>query len=63
MEEQENSLCLKIRRHLNLNIGLNFITRRVINDWNHLTEVVVDCKSLDTFKVILDEFMTARGEI
>ena len=23
-EEQENIVCLKIRRHVNLNIGLNF---------------------------------------
>ena len=28
IEEQENSLCLKIRRHVNSNIGLNFITRK-----------------------------------
>ena len=58
-----HDFCLKIKRHVNSNIGLNFFTRRVINYWNQLSDVVVDCKSLDTFKVKLDEFMTARGEI
>ena len=57
------SLCLKIRRHVNSNIGLKFFTRRVINYWNHLTNEVVSCKSLITFKIKLDEFITAKGEI
>ena len=34
------SLCLKIRGHVNSNTGLNFFTRRVINYWNHLTDIV-----------------------
>ena len=58
-----HGFCLKIKRHVNSNIGLNFFTRRVINYWNQLSDVVVGCKSLDTFKMKLDEFMTARGEI
>ena len=62
MEEQK-TLCLKIRRHINSNIGLNFFTRRVINYWRHLLNVVVSCKSLSTFKIKLDKFMIARGEI
>ena len=62
-EEQENSLCLKIRRQVNSNIGLNFFTRKVINYWNQLTDQVVGCKSLSTFKIKLNEFMTAKGEI
>ena len=57
------NFCLKIRRHVNSNIGLRFSTRRVINYWNHLTDEVVSCKSLSTFKVKLDEFMTAKGKI
>ena len=28
---RKHSLCLKMRRHVNSNIGLNFFTRRVIN--------------------------------
>ena len=54
----------KIRRHVNSNIGLDFFTRRVINNyWNHLTDEVVSCKSFSTFKIKLDEFMIAREEI
>ena len=60
---RKHSLCLKIRSHVNSNIGLNFFTRRVINYWNQLTDEVVSCKSLSTFKIKLDEFMTAKGEI
>ena len=56
---RKHSLCLKIRRHVNSNIGLNFFTRRVINYWNHLTYVVVSCISLNTFRMNL----TARCEI
>ena len=56
-----HGFCLKIKRYVNSNTGLNFFTRRVINYWNKLSDVVLGCKSLDTFK--LDEFMTARGEI
>ena len=63
MKEQENSSCLKIKRHVNSNIGLKFFTRRVIDCWNHLTNEVVSCKYLSTFKVKLDEFMTAKREI
>ena len=43
---RKHGLCLKIRRHLNSNIRLNFFTRRVITYWNHLTNVIVCCKSL-----------------
>ena len=35
---RKHSLCLKIRRHVNSNIGLNFFTRKVINYWKHLTD-------------------------
>ena len=38
---REHSLCLKIRRYVNSNIGLNFFNRRVISYWNHLTNLVV----------------------
>ena len=55
--------CLKIRRRVNSDIGLKFFTRRVINYWNQLTDEVVSFKSLSTFKIKLDEFMTTKGEI
>ena len=59
---RKHNLCLKIRRNGNSNIGLIFLSRSVINYWNHLTDVVVSCKSFSAFKMILDEFMTARRE-
>ena len=56
---------IKIRRHVNSSIGMKFFTRRIINYiyWNHLTDVVVSCRSLSTFKIKLNEFMTSKGEI
>ena len=61
---RKHSLCLKIRRHINSNIGLKFFTRSVINYWNHLTDEVFSFKSLNTFQIKLSEFiMTAKGEI
>ena len=59
---RKHILCLKIRRRVNSNIGLKIFTRRVINYWNHLTDVIVSCNSLSTFKIKLEEFMTAKGE-
>ena len=63
MDEDERTrkhrLCLKIRSHVNSNIGLKFFT----NYWNQLTDAVVNCKSFSTFKMKLDEFMTAKGQI
>ena len=47
---------------LNSNIGLNFFTWRFINYWKQLTDEVVCFKSLSAFKIILDEFMTAKGK-
>ena len=60
---RRHSLCLKIRRHANSNMRLKFFTRRVINYWDQLTDEVVSSKSLSTFKIKLDKFMTAKGEI
>ena len=47
---RKHSSCLKIRRDVNSNIGLNLFTRRVINYWNQLTREVVSSKSLSTIK-------------
>ena len=47
---RKHGLCLKIRRHVNSNIVLNFL----INYWNQLTYVVVSCKTLSTFEMKLD---------
>ena len=57
------SLFVKIRRQVDSDIKLNFFTRRVTNYWNYLSDAIVSCKSLSTFKMKLDEFMTARGQI
>ena len=44
------SLCLKIRSHVNSDIGLNLsLGELLINYWNPLTDEVVSCKSLSTF--------------
>ena len=58
---RKHSFCLKIRWHINSNIGLRFFSGRVINYWNHFKDVVVSCKSLSMFKIKLDEFMSANG--
>ena len=60
MEEQENIACLNIRRHANSNIGLNLIA---VNYWNQLSDEIVSYKSLPTFNIKLDDFMTAKGEL
>ena len=60
---RKQCFCLKIRRHVNSNIGFNHFTRRVINYWNHLTDLVVSCKSLSTYKIKLDEFDCKRGNL
>ena len=36
-----HSIYLKIRRNVNSNLRLKFITRRIINYWNQLTDEVV----------------------
>ena len=59
---EKNIVCLKFRRHVNSNIGFNFFLRRIINYWNQFTDEVVNCKSLSTFKIKLNEFMTAKEE-
>ena len=59
---RRHSLCLEIRKHVNSNIGLTFFTKKA-KYWNHLTNEVVTCKSLNTFKIKLDEFMTTKGQI
>ena len=50
---------LKLRRELVKNCypQYNFLTNRVINDWNSLPEVVVKAKILNIFKARLDDWM------
>ena len=55
-----HSLCSKARRHVNSNIGLNCFIRRVINNWNNITDIVISCKFSSTFKIKWDEFMIAK---
>ena len=51
---------LKLRRELVKKNGsprYNFLTNRVVNDWNDLPEVVVKAKNLNIFKARLDDWM------
>ena len=60
---RKHSLCLKIRRHVWTQISDSTFSLGVVNYWNHLPDGVVSCKSLSTFKMKLDQFTTADGEI
>ena len=53
---RKKSLFLKIRKHVNSNIGLKLFT----SYWNQCTDEVVNCKSMNIFKVGLDEFMITK---
>ena len=63
MRIEDKRVWLLFKRHVNSNIGLNFFKRRVINHWNQLSDVVVGCKCLDTFKMKSDEFLIEGGQI
>ena len=39
------------------NIGKNWFTNRVVNDWNSLSKHVVEAESINSFKRRLDEYM------
>ena len=56
-EEQENI------RYVNSYIGWSFFTRRGINYWNHLLEVIVGCNFLNEFRNNFGEFISINGEI
>ena len=60
---RKNNLYFKIKRYVNSNIGLKFSTKRVINYWKHLTNEIVNYKSLTIFKIKLDEFMIEKRKI
>ena len=61
-EYRRNNIYLKIRRHVNSNIGLKFFIKRIINYLNHFTNVVINCKYFNIFKIKLHEFMIAKGK-
>ena len=50
---------LKFRRELikNFSPQCNFLTNRVVNDWNNLPVGVVKAKNLNIFKAMLDDWM------
>ena len=62
IDEEGKTRKHSFKSHANPNIGLNFFTWKVFNYRNHLTDEVVGCKSLSTFKIKLDEFMTGKGK-
>ena len=46
---REHGFYLKIKRYVNSYIGVKIFIRKVINYWNQLSAVVVDCISLNNF--------------
>ena len=54
---RKNRFHLKIKRHVNKNIALNYYSRRVIKHWNSLPSVVVESENLCIFKKRLDFYM------
>ncbi len=42
-------------------IGKNWFTKRVVDEWNRLSSHVVSANSIDTFKKRLDRFMDGDG--
>ena len=36
----------------------NFYFKRIINDWNNLSQDVVNARSINSFKSLLDNFLT-----
>ena len=38
----------------------NFFSNRVIEDWNHLPNDVVNAETLNTFKSLLDNYWTGQ---
>ncbi len=42
---------------LNKDIGKNWFTNRVVDEWNRLSSTVVSANTTDTFNIRLDKFM------
>ncbi len=42
-------------------IGRNWFTNRVVDEWNRLSSHVVSANTIDTFKKMLDKFMDGEG--
>jgi len=45
------------KHHTRLQIFSNFYFNRIINDWNSLPSNVVNTKSVNSFKSLLDNFL------
>ncbi len=45
----------------NKDIGKNWFTNRVVDEWNRLSSHVVSGNTIDTFKKRLDRFMDGEG--
>ena len=42
-------------------IGKNWFTNRVVDEWNKLSVYVVNAETIDSFKTRLDKFMDSEG--
>ena len=42
-------------------IGKNWFTNRVVDEWNKLSINVVNAETIDSFKTRLDKFMDSEG--
>ena len=57
---RKHNFHLKIKKHVNTNLALNFFTRRTIGYWNKLPFEVVNSPNMNTFKLRLDKFMNLQ---
>jgi hypothetical protein len=55
---------LKLVKHgCNLDIRKFSFSHRVVNTWNSLSEDIIACESINSFKAKLDKFLACRGFI
>jgi hypothetical protein len=54
--------CKLFKSRFNTDIGKFSFANRVVNEWNLLTQDIIDCKTVDQFKIKLDRYLrSGRG--
>ena len=48
------------KKRSRLEVYRNFFTNRVIDTWNNLTNEMIECKSVDGFKKLLDDWLDSK---